>query len=264
MGTALAMPLINASVAGLFLALWYYGFYRALMESYSPVDATVIAFSWPLIAVVAIRLISPATAPPLRIFQWAMLLVSFAGVAVISINGSMNSAGGGTPEILWACAAALGSGLYMPFAINAGKAIEQGTGLSSQGSVFVAISVSNLVSLAAVLVSLGAFHQSLDFSNVDSTALVICLIIGVGIYLVAEVSWTWAMQAHKSLTLASLPYYSPAVSIILLGFLFHEPISIQAAFGLGLVLVANLALSRRGKAQSPKGEDANQTERSLA
>lgn len=242
----LARAVANSATSGLFLALWYYGFYRALIAGPSATDATVIAFSWPLIAVIAIRLIAPRTAPALRWFQWGLLTLSFVGVAAISLNGmeGLNALGqgSGSLEILWAVAAALGSGLYLPFAMNAATSLRGGANLSEPVSVLISISIANTVALAATALALAVFRQPLDFSGVTVPVVLVCLVIGLGTYLVAEVSWTWAMQAGGNLALASLPYFSPAVSVVLLATIFREPLSALTVMGLVLILAANLAL----------------------
>lgn len=247
----LARAVANSATSGLFLALWYYGFYRALIAGPSAPDATVIAFSWPLITVVAIRLIAPSTAPGLRWFQWLLLALSFVGVAAISLNsaGGLHSLGqgSGSLEILWAVAAAFGSGLYLPFAMNAATSFREGAGLSGPVSVLVSISVANAVALCATWLALAAFRQPLDFSGVTASTVLVCLIIGLGTYLVAEIAWTWAMQSGGTLTLASLPYFSPAVSVLLLAILFGETLRALTLAGLALILAANLTLHFTGR-----------------
>jgi glycine betaine/proline transport system substrate-binding protein len=79
-------------------------------------------------------------------------------------------------------------------------------------------------------------------SGVVERPSLIAAIIGIGTYLVAEVTWTWAFQEYKSLTLSSLPYFSPAVSVILLHVLFDEPVRPIAIVGLVLMLFSNLTL----------------------
>ena len=49
--------MVPAAISGAFLGLWYYGFYRALQET-RKVEATVVAFTWPMIALIALPLLS--------------------------------------------------------------------------------------------------------------------------------------------------------------------------------------------------------------
>ena len=247
----------SAATSGFFLALWYYGFYRALYAA-SKVDATIIAFTWPLIAVIAMRVFSPTTARKLSWNEWLMLLASFVGVAAIGVSsaGATQTTTGASGEIVWAFVAAIGSGLYLPFAINAtrsfGRLVE-----SRPVATFYAVSVANATAFAAVLVALQVTGRPLAFDAFDAEVLLVCALIGIGTYLVAEIAWTWAFQEYKSLTLSSLPYFSPAVSVVLLYLLFEEPVRPIAVVGLVLVLVSNLILhvrnGRRTRTTLPVG-----------
>lgn len=230
--------LIHATISGVFLALWYYGFYRALYGA-PKVDATIIAFTWPLIAAIVMPLLSPGTAKRLKPYQWFLVLLSFAGAAAIGASGLDNE--GSSKEIIWAFVAAVGSGLYLPFAINSVKA-QASTVKSSVRATFLTFSVANLVALVVVLIALPITGQSLDFSGFDAQVYAVCALIGIGTYLVAEIAWTWAFKEHSSLTLASLPYFSPAVSVLLLFVFFSEPVTSIALIGLSLVLISNLVL----------------------
>lgn len=229
----------NAAVSGLCLALWYYGFYRALYES-PKADATVIAFTWPLIAAVVMPILSPSTAPKLKLYQWFFVGVSFLGAITIAIADS--SAGRGDSEgIVWAFVAAIGSGLYLPFAIRATNRFDSLIA-SKPTATFYAISLANTCSLAAVLIALRIMQRPLRFYAFDGQVVFICTLIGIGTYLVAEITWTWAFQEYKSLTLSSLPYFAPAISVVLLHVFFNEPVAPIAVFGLVVILISNLSL----------------------
>jgi glycine betaine/proline transport system substrate-binding protein len=231
-----------AALSGLFLALWYYGFYRALYGA-PTVDATIIAFTWPLVVVIAMRILSPSTAPKLALYQWLLVLVAFLGAAAISVADPADapSTTGSGGEIVWAFVAAIGSGLYLPFAIKATQSFDHVIG-SRPLAAFYAISVANATALAAVLLALWATRQTMRFGTFDAQVLLVCGLIGIGTYLVAEIAWTWAFAEHRSLTLASLPYFSPALSVVLLHLIFGEPVRPVAVVGLVLILLANLTL----------------------
>lgn len=229
-----------AAISGLFLAMWYYGFYRALYET-PKADATVIAFTWPLIAAVAMRFISPGESSKLRPAQWVLVLLSFVGATAIAIGGEGGGSQERSPEIVWAFIAALGSGLYLPFAIKALHCFET-VAKSKPLSTFYSISVANVASLSAVSLAMLVTSAQLDFSGIDAEALALLALIGLGTYLVAEISWTWAFQEFKSLTLATLPYFSPAVSVLLLFLIFGEQAGPITIIGLLLILASNLVL----------------------
>ncbi|WP_129784877.1 glycine betaine ABC transporter substrate-binding protein [Promicromonospora panici] len=240
----------SAALSGVFLALWYYGFYRALYGA-PKVDATIIAFTWPLIAVVAMRVFSPTTARKLRWNEWLMVLASFVGAAAIGVSnaGVAHSTTDSSGEIIWAFVAAVGSGLYLPFAINATRSFDRLVD-SRPIATFYAISVANATALVIVLVALQITGHTLRFYAFDPQVLLVCALIGIGTYLVAEITWTWAFQEYKSLTLSSLPYFSPAVSVVLLYLLFDEPVRPIAIVGLVLILFSNLTLHARHRSMN--------------
>lgn len=250
-----------SSLSGLFLAMWYYGFYRALYGA-SKVDATIIAFTWPLIAVIVIPFLSPGTAAKLRGQQWLLILLSFAGaVAIAAADWDSDTVGyGGESEIVWAFVAALGSGLYLPFAINAAKTF--GVVIESKpAATFFSISIANIAALATVLAAITVSGHALQFGGFDQQVWVLCTLIGIGTYLVAEIAWTWAFREYQSLTLSSLPYFSPAVSVTLLYLIFSEPISVIAIVGLILILGSNLLLHwRKNSETAPYGESSKSTD----
>lgn len=239
------MGLGNACLSGLFLALWYYGFYRALYGA-DKADATIIAFTWPMIAVIAMRIFSPSTAGKLKWHQWLLIVAAFTGAVAVGLSnlGVVAQNPGSSNEIVWAFVAALGSGLYLPFAINATNAFDRSVH-SRPVATFFSISVANIAALAAVWIALQGTGHKLRFYAFDAQVIGICALIGIGTYLIAEVTWTWAFREYKSLTLSSLPYFSPAVSVVLLFLLFDEPIRPIAILGLVVILFSNLTLHAR-------------------
>ena len=255
----------SAAISGIFLAFWYYGFYRALYGA-PKVDATIIAFTWPLIAVVAMRVFSPTTARTLRWNEWLMVLASFAGAAAIGASnaGGAQATDGSSGEIVWAFVAAIGSGLYLPFAINATRSFGEIVD-SSPVATFYAVSVANATALVAVLLALRVTGYPLHFDGFDAQVVLVCALIGIGTYLVAEIAWTWAFQEYKSLALSSLPYFSPAVSVVLLYLLFDEPVRLVAVVGLVLILASNLTLHlwRRPARARPSEDEARPAPRPL-
>lgn len=239
-------------ISGLFLATWYYGYYRALYGA-AKADATVIAFTWPLIATIAIRIFTPTTAERLKPAQWLLILASFIGaVAIGASNFGIGQSESDSPEILWAFVAALGSGLYLPFAFKATVQIEKSI-KSKPLATFYTISIANGISLLAVLIALKIADHPLRFYAFDSQVFFVCALIGIGTYLIAEITWTWAFQAYKSLTLSSLPYFSPAASVILLHVFFDEPVRPIAIVGLVLILFSNLTLHANQKTTNALG-----------
>lgn len=234
-----------SALSGVFLAGWYFGFYRALMTA-PKVEATIIGFTWPLIAVVAMRVFAPAVGDRLTLREIGLIVVAFVGAAAVTV-GSGGGGEGVAGGLLWAGIAALGSGLYLPFAVKGSRAYA-GSG-PLLWATFCSISVANLAALTVVAATVPVQDYSLDWTSVSLFTLGVCATIGVGTYLVAEIAWTWAVQAHNSLTLASLPYLSPAVTVLLLFAAFSVPVRTVAIAGLLTVLAANLLLHFGGSAR---------------
>lgn len=234
---------LYSTLSGLFLALWYYGFYRALYGT-AKVDATVIAFSWPLIAVVAMRVFAPSVGTKLRVHEILLMLAAFGGAGAIGIANlgiGSNGVPTGGNDIIYAFVAAIGSGLYLPFAILASGNFHQ-LGTSRPTATFYSIALANAVSLAAIWAMIGVSGQTLRYNAFDGPTLAVCALIGIGTYLIAEITWTWAFQEYNSLTLSSLPYFSPAVSVVLLHVFFGEAVRPIAVVGLLVILFSNLTL----------------------
>ncbi len=240
---------LQSAVAGGFLAMWYYGFYRALYGA-PKVDATIIAFSWPLISVLAMRLFAPAHGRKLTMSELSLIFVAFLGAVAIGISDLSATAGlSRNGEILFAFVAAIGSGFYLPFAINAIERFGRICNSKLTGT-FYAISAANVVSLALVLGAMFLTDRPLRFYAFDAEVVAICAMIGIGTYLAAEITWTWAFSEYKSLTLSSLPYFSPAVSVVLLFLLFGEPVTAIAVLGLVLIIFSNMTLHGQYRSNS--------------
>jgi len=229
-----------AGASGFFLALWYYGFYRALYNS-QKVDATIIAFTWPLIAILAVRLFAPEHARPLKLTELSLILIAFLGAIAIGVGRSVAFGFTDDGEIGYAFLAAFGSGLYLPFALRSISTLDEVLG-SKLRATFFSISLSNLFSLTGVAAVFWATGTGLYFYALDTYSVMICAMIGIGTYLLAEMIWTWAFSEYKSLTLSSLVYFSPALSVVYLYVFFDVPVSSLSAFGLLIILFTNMTL----------------------
>lgn len=246
-----------ASLSGLFLAMWYYGFYRALFES-SKTEATVVAFVWPLIAVIAMRLFSPKTAPPLKLSQWGFVIMAFIGAGIV-VGGSALSNPTFDFGLVWAVIAAIGSGLYLPFTLKALDCFEGMVKGDTPKATFYAITVANFVAFGSVLLAMIVSSHSFDFSQISLKILGLCTLIGLGTYLFAEIAWSWAFKEYASLTLSALPYFSPAVSVTLLAIFFHEKLTLWTVIGMIAILASNLLLAWSKARKPAKNLDLEKT-----
>lgn len=241
--------LLNAVIAGVFIGMWYFGFYQAL--NYGPkIEVTIVAFVWPLLSIIAMRIFAKNSARPLTLKAWSLILLSFVGVALITLSGGSLEGGDSFWGFFWAIVAALGSGLYLPFAVKASASFSE---IIHSGplTTLYSVSVSNVAAFITTAGAMLLVRYPLDFSKIDVGSLLLCAVIGIGVYLCAEVAWTWAFRVTASLTLSSLPYFSPAVSAVLLAVLFSETLTIFAVIGVSVIIVSNLVLHFDKKKSSP-------------
>lgn len=235
-----------AAISGAFLGLWYYGFYRALQET-GKIEATVVAFTWPMIALVALPLLSrrPLHLGPGR---WALIVLGLAGAGIAAFSPESSIVGGS--GLAWAGLAALGSGLYLPFAVRAAERMP--SDLGPVRSTFASIAVANVSALVCVLLFRLVAGDPVDVGEALGIAggvgLAMCAAIGIGVYIVAEVGWTWAMQTELAPRIGAIPYLSPVLSVVLLAAIFGSPVTPYAVVGLVLVVGSNVALWFVGRA----------------
>ena len=226
------------AVSGACLGMWYYGFYRALKEA--PVmEASIIGFSWVLIAAIVMPYLGPKDIRKMSLVQWCLMVVAFLGVALVTKSGS--TAGDGEfSELLWAGIAAVGSGLYLPFAVRATRALEKS--VSALKATTLVITGANIASLIGVGTVLLVTNAHLNFTAVTPHTFLICAVIGVGIYVLAEVFWTWGYSQANSQAVGIMPYAVPAISSLLLVVLFGEQFTMLLLLGMGLIVAANILM----------------------
>lgn len=234
-----------ACVSGVFLGVWYYGFYRALMTG-PPVPVTVIAFTWPLIAVAAVAVFTPAQAPDVTRRDVACMVVAFVAAAYVAASTAATSLGQHASVWAaygWAALAALGSGFYLPFALRSAARFGRCAPHGSSVAITVAtISVANVASAVTGALLMLAQGERLSWTRFSAATWVWCAMIGVGVYLAAEVAWTWGHARNTSKSLSALPFLTPAASTLLLAGFFDATVTWQCVVGLVVVLAANLVI----------------------
>lgn len=228
----------NTALAGACLGVWYYGFYRALKEA-PVVEASIIGFSWVLIATLLMPILGPKDVERMTWWQWLIMASAFGGVALITFSGTQAQAGDPI-ELVWAGIAAVGSGLYLPFGVRATKTLTSSIP-SLQASTLV-ITGANIFSVLTVSGALWATNATLDFSQVTYSTLLICSLIGVGVYIFAEIGWTWGYTQFNSQAVGIMPYLVPAVSTLLLVLFFQERVTTLTLIGMVIIVGANVLM----------------------
>tara|TARA_Y100000815_G_scaffold152802_1_gene138868 strand:- start:33 stop:503 length:471 start_codon:yes stop_codon:yes gene_type:complete len=144
--------------------------------------------------------------------------------------------------MLYALVAALGSGFYLPFLSLALERVTKSLGSRLKVS-FITVSLANVFSFVLATPVLVLADVSIAPSApIGLTEIAVLCAIGIGTYLSAELIWCWAICTTGSPTIASLPYFSPAVSVILLAFVAGDRVPANAVAGPLLILFSNLAL----------------------
>ncbi|KJR10561.1 DMT family transporter [Gordonia sihwensis] len=234
--------LVNAGMSGAFLGLWYYGFYRALYTA-SDVDVSIISFSWPVIAAITCPYLVPGMrSTALRGWQWILIGVAAGGAGLVGTANLAASDGSSAAGLGWAVAAAVGSGIYLPFSLRALRApvVESA---SRPAGVLLVVTIANMSALIVVLAGAVAVGGArLDFSHAGTVGWVLCAVIGLGIYLGAEVLWTWSVQRSSSMAVAALPYAVPIGSVLLLWAVAGQSVTAYAVLGMVIVVSALVGL----------------------
>lgn len=236
----------NSALSGIFLGIWYYGFYRALMTA-PEIEASIIGFSWVLIATIVMPYLGPKGMQRLTPWQFALVGIAFGGVVLISVSGASLAQRGDPQELWWAVIAAIGSGLYLPFALRANESLSKRGNLKTVSSMTLVIAVANICSVTFVGGALLLTNASLDFSAFTVGTYVIAGVIGIGVYFLAEVGWTWGYSTYNSLTLGLLPYLVPGASSILLCALFGNQLTWLTVLGLCIIISANIIIHLIGE-----------------
>jgi drug/metabolite transporter (DMT)-like permease len=222
-------------IAGSLLSVWYIAFYKALSGAGSA-QATIISFTWPFVAIIAMRIFAPHLQRPLARREYPFLAIAFVGAAVTASGGESSA-----QLVFFALIAALGSGFYLPFLSLSLESVVEVFDNRLKSS-FVVVSLANTFSFIVATPILMTFGVSLVPDAPSLTQLTVVAAIGVGTYIVAELVWCWAICTTRSPTIAALPYFSPAVSVMLLGSFAGASVPSSAIVGLLLILFGNLSL----------------------
>lgn len=233
------------ALSGLCLAVWYFCFYQALYTG-AKSEATIIAFTWPIIALIAVPLLSKAKLSLSKI-QWGFVILAFIGTVLVSLSSEVSNS---REAIIWAVVAAIGSGFYLPFAIRANSHISEA--LSPIRKTFISISFANGFSLLFVLILSAVIRHQFDYSQGKPVDIAVCALIGLGTYLIAEIAWTWVIQGDSGDWLGALPYMSPAVSVVLLALIFNEPTTWKIWIGLFIIVGSNIGVYVAGLMKDKK------------
>lgn len=224
--------LIGLGFLGNFL---YSAFYYASLRLLSSTDACVINYLWPIVATVCAAII---LYEKIKAAEWAAVLLSFAGVAVISTKGS-GIALTNMRDILLCIAGAVCYGVFN--VLNKKKGIDQ---LLCTAVYFTVTAVCS----ALILLVTG------DIASMSGAEWTGMLWLSVFIDALAIFAWGAALQMSEVGFLSNLAYLTPVVAMVISYMTLGEPIESYASIGMLFVLGVCLlqVLSRRCAGRAKK------------
>lgn len=201
---------------GLFLysALYYYGIARLGSQ-----EACILNYLWPMMIVIFACIILKEKLTVRKIFA---MLLSFAGIVVLTLG----SGGMGTGErllgILACVAASICYGLFS--VLNKRHNLNQNITMMW---IWFTTAVCSLVA--------GLFCE--DWTVIENMQWLALAWLGVVVNAVAYLLWAIALkQAKDSAKIANLAYLTPFLSVIISAVFLHEQLHITAAFALALII----------------------------
>ena len=224
--------LIGLGFLGNFL---YSAFYYASLRLLPSTDACVINYLWPIVATVCAAIILHEK---IKVAEWAAVLLSFAGVAVISTKGS-GIALTNMRDILLCIAGAVCYGVFN--VLNKKKGIDQ---LLCTAIYFTVTAVCS----APILLVTG------DIASVSGAEWTGMLWLSVFIDALAIFAWGAALQMSEVGFLSNLAYLTLVVAMVISYMTLGEPIESYAIIGMLFVLGGCLpqVLSRRCAGRTKK------------
>lgn len=187
-------------------------------------QALIINYLWPMMAVVASCILLKEKMTIRKVIAVAM---SFAGVIIVTSNGSLRSFAGSSLEGALCCIlAAVFYGTFVAF--------NKRLSYDPQVSMMIYYAQSAVIALICVLVSR-------QMPVVNGMQLLGFVWIGVFCNAIAYVSWALAMKHGETAKVANLAYITPFLAMVVAHFVLGDPITIWSVGGL-LVIVAGIFL----------------------
>ena len=201
---------------GIFLyhALWYIGI-DCMMAS----QAMIVNYLWPLMVVLSACVVLKEK---LTLRKILAVIISFAGVIVVSTGGEQGSAPADVVKGTILCVlAAMSYGFFV--------SLNKFLSYDSLWSMMVYYLAATVLSGAYVLFAGG----SLAMDGIQTLGMVW---IGVFTCAIAFVTWALAMKNGSTAKIANLAYITPFLSLVWSFFVLGEPIGLSSVLGLGLIV----------------------------
>lgn len=222
--------LLNSAIMGLINPFLYY---LILLRAYSLLPAQVaqpLNMIWPLVLVFlsVIMLHQKITKK-----SFAALLISFAGVYIISSQGNPFKPGHADPAGVFL---ALGSSIFwsLYFILNMRDRREESVKL------FLNFLFASAYLIAAMLIT-GMWKAEFGFGGIAASVYLGIFEMGITFFL-----WLKALQTASSTDkVSNLVYIGPFISLIFVHFILHEPIYLTTPAGLLLIISGIFVQNRK-------------------
>lgn len=211
------LQLLFLGLLGEFL---YSAFYYKALTMLSTADASILNYTWPLIAVI---FSAPILKEHINLRQIISLIISFIGIIIITSRGNMtfsfsNEFNQGVPLCL------LAAGCYGTFnVLNKRKG----------GDQIVNMTIYFIVT--AILSGIGClFTGQIAYISLGETVGILWL--GIFIDAVAFVCWATAIQNNDVSSVVNFSYLTPVVAMFLSAAILKEPVRLYSVLGFVIIL----------------------------
>lgn len=208
--------MFGMGLLGIFLyhLLWYIGI-DCMMAS----QAMIINYLWPMMVVLSACVVLKEKLTGRKLMA---ILISFAGVAVVTSNGQL---GGFTDNTLTGAVLCVFAAMSYGLFVTLDKFLRYDKLFAMMMYYFASFVVS-----AAFVYATGG-NLAMDLPQTLGM-----LWIGLFTCAIAFVTWALAMKDGNTVKISNLAYITPFLSLIWTFFLLGEPVSVYSLLGLGLII----------------------------
>lgn len=218
-------------LGGVFLTTYWMSYYYALHNA-PRIEASIINFLWPITTMLFAIYIFRTKPKKMRMVEWILVFVSFVGAALIAFNPSAGFAGldFGIPY-MFAFLAAFSGGLYLNLILMAKRVYSS--------TIYVYFTATLMV------IPLFLFGGLLlDFELIiKPESLLGIFYIGIMVFAIGEFLWISALSYGKRISIASLAYMTPLISVLFLNIFLGDTFSDVLLFGFVMIVLSNAMLN---------------------
>lgn len=216
---------------GTFLSVYWLSYYYALHNG-PRIEVSIINFLWPITTMLFAIYVFRTKEKKMRLVEWLLVIVSFVGAGLIAFNPASGFDGLTLGNAyFFAFIAAFAGGLY-PNLILLAKRI-----YSSPVYVYFTSIV-----LVIPFVIVGGFLMGFELI-IEPESILGILYIGIVVFALAEFFWISALGLSERISIASLAYLTPLISVLFLNIFLGDTFSDILMFGFVMIILANAMLN---------------------